>query len=53
MLSNGKSDRRLPWPASALVHSSCPLVRDLLATLGLSFAVVIGLVEELRAAMRH
>jgi hypothetical protein len=36
---------------AALLLAHCPLVGNLLATLGLSIAVVTGLVEELRFAL--
>jgi len=38
---------------AALILAQCPLVANLLPALGLSFAVVIGLVEELKAAIRN
>jgi len=38
---------------AALILAQCPLIGNLLAALGISLAVVIGLVEELKAAMQH
>ena len=38
---------------AALILQGCPIFGNLLAALGLSLAVVIGLVEELKAAMQH